>query len=70
MIMRYHFEHRLQWLQARKKRYGGLTSRPHIQKMIIWQSPPNEIAARMVAKRYFYGAESWHGILNQISSQK
>jgi len=70
MIMRYHYERYLQWLRARKKLYGHLDGWTCIQNADYWQGPPNEIAARMVAKRFFYGAECWRSVLNQISSQK
>lgn len=70
MIMRYHYKRNLQWLRARKKRYGQLDGWTCIQNADYWLGPPNEIAARMVAKRLSNGAESWRSILNQISSQK
>ena len=70
MVMRYHYKRNLQWLRARKKLYGHLDGWTCIKNADYWLGPPNEIAARMVAKRFFYGAEAWRSILNQISSQK
>lgn len=70
MIRRGFYERNLQWLQARKKRYGHLNGWGCLQGADYWQGPTHEIAARMVAKRFFYGATTWRSILNQISSQK
>lgn len=70
MIMRGHYKRKLQWLQARKKRYGHLNGWDCIQGADDWQRPIHEIAARMVAKRFSHGASSWPSVLNQISSQK
>ncbi len=70
MFIRYHYRRYLAWLQARKKRYGGLDGWPSIQQADWWQGPPNERAARMAAHRWLYGAESWRSVHNLVSSRK
>lgn len=70
MFTRYYYQRQLAWLQARKKRYGGLNGWPSIQQADWWQGPPNECAARMTAHRWLYGAESWRSVHNLISSRK
>lgn len=70
MFVRHHYRRNLSWLQARKKRYGGLDGWPSIQQADWWQGPPNERAARMAARRWLYGAESWRRVHNLISSRK
>lgn len=68
MILRYFYQRNLAWLQRRKKRYGHLNGWPSICQADWWQGPPHERAARMVAKRFHYGAGSWRSLLNEISS--
>ena len=70
MILRYFYQRNLAWLQRRKKRYGHLNGWPSIRQTDWWQGPPHQRAARMVAKRYYHGAESWRSIINMTSSQK
>ena len=70
MKMKAHYERYLEWLQARKKRLGHLNGWPRIREADFWQGPPNEIAARMVARRYLDGTESWRDVQNKISSRK
>ena len=70
MIMQWFYTRNLKWLLARKKHFGHLNGWPSIREADFWQGPPNEIAARMVARRFSYGAESWRGVQNQISSLK
>ncbi len=70
MFIRYHYQLYLAWLQARKKRYGGLDGWPSIQQAGWWQGPPSERAARMTAHRWLYGVESWRSVHNLVSSRK
>ncbi len=70
MIVRHFYLRNLAWLQDRKARYGHLDGWPSIRQAKWWQGPPNERAARMVAERISYGAESWRDIQNEASSQK
>ena len=70
MFIRHHYRRDLAWLQARKKRYGGLDGWPSIRQADWWRGPPNERAARMTAHRWLYGAESWRSVHNLVSSRK
>lgn len=70
MFMRYFYQRYLTWLQNREARYGHLEGWPRIRQAGWWRGPPNERAARMVAERFSYGAESWHTVQNDISSRK
>lgn len=70
MILRYLYQRNLAWLRRRKERYGHLNGWPSIRQADWWQGPPHERAARMVAKRFHYGAGSWRSIVNMTSSQK
>lgn len=70
MIIRHAYKSHLSWLHGREARYGHLEGWPAIRQASWWQGPPHERAARMVAERFGYGAESWRSILNQASSQK
>lgn len=69
-ILSHFYARYLQWLKARKKRYGQLDGWPSIREADFWQGPPHEIAARMVARKFRNGAESWRTIHNRNSSQK
>ena len=60
----------LSWLRRRKRRDQHLEGWPIIREADFWKGPPNEIAARMVARRVGYGAESWRRVQNLISSRK
>ena len=70
MILRHFYRRHLTWLQNRKARYGHLDGWSRIRQASWWQGPPNERAARMVAQRFGYGAESWRTVRNDVSSQK
>lgn len=70
MILRGFYRRYLAWLKSRNEHYGNLDGWPQIRGADFWQGPPNERAARMVARRLSYGAESWRTVQNQISSQK
>lgn len=70
MIIRHYYQRYLAWLQARKRRYGGLKGWPRIRQADWWKGPPHERAARMTAEQFSYGAESWRTVLNEVSSQK
>lgn len=70
MIVRYVYQRNLAWLRDRQARYGDLEGWPLIRMASWWQGPPHERAARMVAQRFSYGAESWRTILNEMSSRK
>ena len=58
------------WLKNRKRRYGHLNGWSLIREADFWQGPPNEIAARMLARKFSYGADSWRSVRNIISSSK
>lgn len=70
MLLRYSYNRYLDWLKARKKRYGHLEGWSFIKEASWWQGPPNERAARMAAHRWLYGAESWRHVHNLLSSSK
>lgn len=70
MILRGFYDRYLEWLTVRKKRYGHLQGWAPVRDADFWQGPPNEKAARMVARKFSYGAESWRTVHNRISSQK
>ncbi len=70
MIMGGIYDKNLRWLKARRKKYGHLEGWSSIRKSNFWQGPPNEIAARMVARKFSYGAESWRSVQNRISSRR
>ena len=70
MLVRYYYRRTLTWLQARTARYGDLDGWRGIRGASWWQGPPHERAARMVAQRLSYGAESWRTIQKQASSRK
>lgn len=70
MLVRYSYNRYLEWLKARKKRYGDLEGWSLIQGANWWQGPPHERAARMAARRWLYGAESWRHVHNLLSSSK
>ena len=70
MFVRYYYRRTLTWLQARKARYGDLDGWRGIRGASWWQGPPHQRAARMVAQRLGFGAESWKTIQKQASSRK
>ena len=64
MVIRGYYRYYKEYLTERKHRYGkpaGWTK---------YDCPPAEIAARMVAKLYLSGEESWRSVQNIDSSQK
>lgn len=63
-VIRYHYRRIVPYLTYRKRRYG---------KPAGWlkrRGTPAELAARLVAKRWHYGEESWRTVQNIASSQK
>ncbi len=60
----------LSWLHKRKQRYGHLNGWKQIRQADFWIGPPNERAARMVARSMGKGARSWRSVQNRISSRK
>ena len=70
MLVRYSYNRYLEWIKARKKRYGNLEGWSFIKEANWWQGPPHERAARMAARRWLHGAESWRSVHNLLSSSK
>jgi hypothetical protein len=62
------YEHRLEWLRARKKKYGNLQYINAAGQLKACSKPPNEIAARLAAKRHLTGAASWKRARDIVSS--
>lgn len=67
MFVRWTYRRNLAWLQKRRKRYGHLDGWPRIRGTDFWRGPPSEKAARMAARRFWHGAESWRTVVNRSS---
>lgn len=63
MIVRRLYRRYFEYLTARKGRYGQPAGWTNLDY------PSGEMAARLVAKRWLYGEESWHTVQN-IASRK
>jgi hypothetical protein len=64
MVIRGHYQNRRRWLEERKDRYGHPTGWTKLDGTAA------EIAARIVAKRWLSGPDSWRTVQNIASSRK
>jgi len=70
MVVSGSYRRNLAWLEKRKNSDGDNMGWSLLQGADFWQGTRAEKAARMVARRFLGGAESWRRVQNIASSHK